>query len=49
MIGAMDSLTELEAFEPQIRARSNTWPLPRPDGLDIEIKQEKLEPGELGA
>lgn len=29
----MDSLAELHenAFEPQIRARSNTWPLPRPE------------------
>lgn len=29
----MDALTELHdgAFEPQTRARSNTWPLPRPD------------------
>lgn len=29
----MDMLTELQdsAFEPQTRARSNTWPLPRPD------------------
>lgn len=31
----MDSLAELHegAFEPQIRARSNTWPLPRPDNF----------------
>lgn len=31
----MDSLAELHegAFEPQLRARSNTWPLPRPDNF----------------
>lgn len=31
----MDSLAELHegAFEPQIRARSNTWPLPRPENF----------------
>jgi hypothetical protein len=31
----MDSLAELQegAFEPQIRARSNTWPLPRPENF----------------
>lgn len=31
----MDSLTELQdgTFEPQTRARSNTWPLPRPDNF----------------
>jgi forkhead box protein O3 len=31
----MDSLAELQdnGFEPQIRARSNTWPLPRPDNF----------------
>jgi len=49
MIGIMDSLSELEGFEPQIRARSNTWPLPRPEnGLDVEIKQENVDPNELG-
>ena len=32
----MDSLADLQqegAFEPQIRARSNTWPLPRPENF----------------
>lgn len=30
----VDMETELrETFEPQTRARSNTWPLPRPDGF----------------
>lgn len=31
----MDSLAELHegSFEPQIRARSNTWPLPRPENF----------------
>ena len=31
----MDSLTELHdgGFEPQTRARSNTWPLPRPENF----------------
>ncbi len=31
----MDSLTELQeaTFEPQTRARSNTWPLPRPENF----------------
>lgn len=30
-----DSLAELQegGFEPQIRARSNTWPLPRPENF----------------
>ncbi|XP_056642803.1 forkhead box protein O-like isoform X2 [Diorhabda sublineata] len=27
----MDPLPEIDGFEPQTRARSNTWPLPRPD------------------
>lgn len=27
----MDPLPEMDGFEPQTRARSNTWPLPRPD------------------
>lgn len=36
----MDALAELQdgAFEPQTRARSNTWPLPRPDNY--------VEPGD---
>jgi forkhead box protein O3 len=31
----MDSLADLHegGFEPQIRARSNTWPLPRPENF----------------
>lgn len=30
----MDMVTDLqETFEPQTRARSNTWPLPRPDNF----------------
>lgn len=30
----MDMITDLqEQFEPQQRARSNTWPLPRPDNF----------------
>lgn len=43
----MDSLAELQesAFEPQIRARSNTWPLPRPENYidqndDADINQQ---------
>lgn len=44
----MDSLAELQqegTFEPQIRARSNTWPLPRPEnfvdpGDDAENNQQ---------
>lgn len=36
----MDSLAELHEgpFEPQIRARSNTWPLPKPENF--------VEPGD---
>lgn len=35
----MDMITDVqEAFEPQTRARSNTWPLPRPDNF--------VEPGD---
>lgn len=35
----MDMVTDIhEAFEPQIRARSNTWPLPRPENF--------VEPGD---
>lgn len=31
----MDSLAEMQegTFEPQLRARSNTWPLPRPENF----------------
>ena len=44
----MDSLADLQqegAFEPQVRARSNTWPLPRPEnfvdqGDDAENNQQ---------
>lgn len=37
----MDSLGELQdnGFEPQTRARSNTWPLPRPDNF-VEPPEE---------
>ncbi|CAG9857569.1 unnamed protein product [Phyllotreta striolata] len=30
-VNLMEPLAELDGFEPQQRARSNTWPLPRPD------------------
>lgn len=34
-------LTEIEGFEPQTRARSNTWPLPRPENyVDVDVKEE---------
>ncbi|KAK6644772.1 hypothetical protein RUM43_001045 [Polyplax serrata] len=34
-------MSEVEGFEPQTRARSNTWPLPRPENyVDIDIKEE---------
>lgn len=34
-------MTELEGFEPQTRARSNTWPLPRPENyIDIDVNDE---------
>ncbi|XP_055527583.1 forkhead box protein O isoform X2 [Wyeomyia smithii] len=39
----MDALTELQdgAFEPQTRARSNTWPLPRPENfVEPEVESE---------
>lgn len=29
----MEPLAEHDGFEPQIRARSNTWPLPRPENF----------------
>ena len=36
----MEPRPELDAgFEPQQRARSNTWPLPRPDNF-VDIKEE---------
>lgn len=38
-LNIMEPLVELEAgFEPQTRARSNTWPLPRPENF--------VEPGD---
>lgn len=39
----MDALAELQdgAFEPQTRARSNTWPLPRPENfVEPEVESE---------
>lgn len=42
-IGMMEPVAELDGgFEPQTRARSNTWPLPRPENY-VE------QPGEEGA
>lgn len=37
-LNIMEPLAEHDGFEPQTRARSNTWPLPRPDNY--------VEPGE---
>lgn len=37
----MEPLQELDGFEPQTRARSNTWPLPRPENY--------VEPGDEGS
>lgn len=40
-LNIMEPLAELDAgFEPQTRARSNTWPLPRPENF--------VEPGDEG-
>lgn len=30
-LNIMEPLAEVDGFEPQTRARSNTWPLPRPE------------------
>lgn len=50
-IDPMDSLVELQdgTFEPQSRARSNTWPLPRPENFvepteDGENNQSNCQP-----
>lgn len=32
-LNIMEPLAELDGFEPQTRARSNTWPLPRPENF----------------
>lgn len=32
-LGVMEPLAEVDGFEPQTRARSNTWPLPRPENF----------------
>lgn len=37
-LNIMEPLAEHDGFEPQTRARSNTWPLPRPENY--------VEPGE---
>lgn len=37
-LNIMEPLAEHDGFEPQTRARSNTWPLPRPENY--------IEPGE---
>jgi hypothetical protein len=51
----MDSLAELQegGFEPQIRARSNTWPLPRPENFvdnneDAENNQQSNQQSVTG-
>ncbi|XP_044258346.1 forkhead box protein O isoform X1 [Tribolium madens] len=38
-LNIMEPLAELEGFEPQTRARSNTWPLPRPENY-VEPNEE---------
>src|SRR5690606_34646982 len=46
----MDRLQELELFEPLTRARSNTWPLPRPE-YDVDggpQVQESTEEDSVG-
>lgn len=53
----MDSLGELHdgGFEPQTRARSNTWPLPRPENFvdpaeepgSTKASNQQLAPGEI--
>lgn len=48
----MDRLADVEpGFEPQTRARSNTWPLPRPDnyGGDEKAGPQESPFGEAGA
>lgn len=37
-LNIMEPLAEVDGFEPQTRARSNTWPLPRPENY--------VEPGD---
>lgn len=32
-LNIMEPLAEVDGFEPQTRARSNTWPLPRPENF----------------
>lgn len=48
----MDALAELQdtAFEPQTRARSNTWPLPRPENFvepETELDSNKCSNQQL--
>lgn len=38
-LNIMEPLAELDGFEPQTRARSNTWPLPRPENY-VEPTEE---------
>ncbi|XP_008201201.1 forkhead box protein O isoform X2 [Tribolium castaneum] len=38
-LNIMEPLAELDGFEPQTRARSNTWPLPRPENY-VEPNEE---------
>lgn len=48
----MDRLADVEpGFEPQTRARSNTWPLPRPEnyGGDEKAGTQESPFGEAGA
>ncbi|ETN60274.1 transcription factor [Anopheles darlingi] len=48
----MDALAELQdtGFEPQTRARSNTWPLPRPENFvepETELDSNKCSNQQL--
>lgn len=44
LMNMMEPLAELDGFEPQTRARSNTWPLPRPENY-VEPAGEEAAAG----
>lgn len=45
-LNIMEPLAELDGFEPQTRARSNTWPLPRPENY-VEPAEEAAANGKI--
>lgn len=47
-LNIMEPLAEHDGFEPQTRARSNTWPLPRPENYVEPGEENSVTPAVVG-